>query len=73
MSRNTGTPQEVPTTAMDKATAEQTKRLNVNVPVSKHEAFRLKCMTNHTTMTDELLKFIDSYMGTIEKTDKIVR
>ncbi len=62
MNRNTGTPQEVPNTELDKATAEQTKRLNVNVPVSKHEAFRLKCMTNHTTMTDELLKFIDSYI-----------
>ncbi|TRO11629.1 hypothetical protein EQ828_23685 [Ectopseudomonas mendocina] len=62
MSRKTGTPQEVPNTALEKAKAEETKRLNVNVPVSKHEAFRLKCMTNHTTMTDELLKFIDSYI-----------
>lgn len=62
MNRNKGTPQDVPANALDKATAEQTKRLNVNVPVSKHEAFRLKCMTNHTTMTDELLKFIDSYI-----------
>lgn len=62
MSRNTGTPQEVPNSAMDKAKAEETKRLNVNVPLSKHEAFRLKCMTNHTTMTDELLRFIDSYI-----------
>lgn len=62
MSRNTGTPQDVPTNAMDKAKAEETKRLNVNVPVSKHEAFRLKCMTNHTTMTDELLRFIDNYI-----------
>lgn len=62
MNRKTGTTQEVPNTAMDKAKAEKTKRLNVNVPVSKHEAFRLKCMTNHTTMTVELLKFIDSYI-----------
>ncbi len=61
--RSAGQAQEIPPTLIEKAEKEPEKRLNVKLPVSKHERFRLACMTNHTTMTEAIEAFIDAYLA----------
>lgn len=39
------------------------KRLNVKLPADKHEAFRRACLRNESTMTDQILAFIDRYIA----------
>lgn len=41
---------------------EQVKRMNLNVPVDLHNAFKAATAARGQNMTDELLKFIQSYV-----------
>jgi len=41
---------------------EVVKRMNLNVPVPLHNAFKAATATRGQNMTDELLKFIRSYV-----------
>ncbi|HEV2483981.1 MAG TPA: plasmid partition protein ParG [Terracidiphilus sp.] len=42
---------------------EQVKRMNLNVPVELHNAFKAATAARGQNMTDELLKFIESYVA----------
>jgi len=42
---------------------QQVKRMNLNVPVELHNAFKAATATRGQNMTDELLKFIESYVS----------
>ncbi len=39
------------------------KRLNIKLDSEKHELFRRACMRNESTMTDQILAFIDRYIA----------
>jgi len=39
------------------------KRMNLNVPVELHNAFKAATAARGQNMTDELLKFIESYVS----------
>ena len=41
---------------------QQVKRMNLNVPVELHNAFKAAAAARGQNMTDELLKFIRSYV-----------
>ncbi|MDR3717441.1 MAG: plasmid partition protein ParG [Bryobacteraceae bacterium] len=41
---------------------QQVKRMNLNVPVELHNAFKAATAAKGQNMTDELLKFIQSYI-----------
>ena len=41
---------------------EEAKRMNLNVPVKLHNAFKAATAAHGVNMTDELLKFIRSYV-----------
>jgi len=41
---------------------EEVKRMNLNVPVQLHNAFKSATAAQGENMTDELLKFIRSYI-----------
>jgi ParG len=41
---------------------EEVKRMNLNVPIELHNAFKAATATRGQNMTDELLKFIRSYI-----------
>ena len=41
---------------------QQVKRMNLNVPVPLHNAFKAATAARGENMTDELLKFIRSYI-----------
>lgn len=60
--RSAGQAQEIPQAMIHQAAKEPEKRLNVKLPESKHERFRLACMGQRTTMTDVVEKFIDEYL-----------
>lgn len=62
LNRNAGKAQEIPSAMIAQAAKEPEKRLNVKLGQSKHEAFRLACMKQGSTMTDEVEAFIDSYL-----------
>ena len=49
--------------ALAAAAKEEEKRLNVRLPVAKHDAFRRACMRNESDMTTEILRFIDEYIS----------
>ena len=42
---------------------EQVKRMNLNVPVDLHNAFKAATAAHGQNMTDELLKFIQDYVN----------
>lgn len=42
---------------------EQVKRMNLNVPISLHNAFKAATAAQGQNMTDELLKFIQDYVA----------
>ena len=42
---------------------EQVKRMNLNVPVDLHNSFKAATAARGQNMTDELLKFIESYVA----------
>jgi hypothetical protein len=42
---------------------QQVKRMNLNVPVELHNAFKAATAVRGQNMTDELLKFIESYVS----------
>jgi hypothetical protein len=42
---------------------EQVKRMNLNVPVPLHNAFKAATAARGQNMTDELLKFIQEYVN----------
>ena len=42
---------------------QQVKRMNLNVPVELHNAFKAATAVRGQNMTDELLKFIQSYVS----------
>ena len=41
---------------------QQVKRMNLNVPVELHNAFKAATAARGQNMTDELLKFIENYV-----------
>jgi len=41
---------------------EEAKRMNLNVPIKLHNAFKAATAAQGQNMTDELLKFIRSYI-----------
>jgi hypothetical protein len=41
---------------------QQVKRMNLNVPVELHNAFKAATAAKGQNMTDELLKLIESYV-----------
>lgn len=41
---------------------EQVKRMNLNVPIPLHNAFKAATAARGQNMTDELLKFIQEYI-----------
>jgi len=41
---------------------QKVKRMNLNVPVELHNAFKAATAAKGQNMTDELLKFIESYV-----------
>jgi ParG len=42
---------------------KKVKRMNLNVPVPLHNAFKAATAVHGQNMTDELLKFIESYVA----------
>jgi hypothetical protein len=42
---------------------QQVKRMNLNVPIELHNAFKAATAARGQNMTDELLKFIESYVS----------
>ena len=46
-----------------KAAEPQVKRMNLNVPLELHNAFKAATAARGQNMTDELLKFIESYVA----------
>jgi len=42
---------------------QKVKRMNLNVPVELHNAFKAATAAKGQNMTDELLKFIESYVA----------
>jgi hypothetical protein len=42
---------------------QQVKRMNLNVPVELHNSFKAATAARGQNMTDELLKFIQSYVA----------
>ena len=42
---------------------EEVKRMNLNVPVELHNAFKAATAARGQNMTDELLEFIKSYIA----------
>lgn len=42
---------------------EQVKRMNLNVPIPLHNAFKAATAARGQNMTDELLKFIQDYVN----------
>ncbi len=53
--------------------AEDVKRMNINVEVSLHNAFKAAAATRGKNMTDELMTFIKEYAqkhGTMKKAKK---
>ena len=42
---------------------QQVKRMNLNVPVELHNAFKAATAVRGQNMTDELLKFIENYVA----------
>jgi hypothetical protein len=42
---------------------QKVKRMNLNVPVELHNAFKAATAVRGQNMTDELLKFIESYVA----------
>ncbi len=42
---------------------EEVKRMNLNVPIELHNAFKAATAARGQNMTDELLKFIKSYIA----------
>ena len=42
---------------------QKVKRMNLNVPVELHNAFKAATAGRGQNMTDELLKFIESYVA----------
>ncbi len=42
---------------------EQVKRMNLNVPIELHNAFKAATAARGQNMTDELLKFIQNYVA----------
>ena len=42
---------------------QQVKRMNLNVPVELHNAFKAVTAARGQNMTDELMKFIESYVA----------
>ncbi len=42
---------------------QQVKRMNLNVPVDLHNAFKAATAARGQNMTDELLKFIQDYVA----------
>jgi hypothetical protein len=61
--RAAGQAQEIPQAMIAQAAKEPEKRLNVKLPESKHERFRLACMGQRTTMTEAVEAFIDQYLA----------
>ena len=49
---------------------EQVKRMNLNVPVDLHNAFKAATAARGQNMTDELLKFIQDYVAKHESKPK---
>ena len=49
---------------------QQVKRMNLNVPVKLHNAFKAATAARGQNMTDELLKFIESYVAKNSPTPK---
>ncbi len=43
-----------------KPKVESKTRINLNIPKSQHLKFKIWCLENETTITDEILKFIQS-------------
>jgi len=46
-----------------KAQQEQVKRMNLNVPLELHNAFKSATAAEGTSMTDVLLQYIQEYVG----------
>jgi hypothetical protein len=42
---------------------QKVKRMNLNVPVELHNSFKAATAVRGQNMTDELLKFIESYVA----------
>jgi ParG len=42
---------------------QQVKRMNLNVPIELHNAFKAATAARGQNMTDELLKFIENYVA----------
>ena len=49
---------------------EEVKRMNLNVPVDLHNAFKAATAAHGQNMTDELLKFIQDYVAKHESKPK---
>ncbi|HGP0233806.1 TPA: plasmid partition protein ParG [Pseudomonas aeruginosa] len=62
LNRSSGKPQDIPPALLEQAAREPEKRLNVKLPASIHERFRLACMTNRETMTEAIERFIGDYL-----------
>jgi hypothetical protein len=48
---------------MDSLGGVEAKRMNLNVPVPLHNAFKAATAARGQNMTDELLKFIEDYVN----------
>lgn len=46
-----------------KETEPQVKRMNINVPVDLHDAFKAATAVQGENMTDVLMKFIEDYVA----------
>ena len=49
--------------ALQEVQKEPMKRLNVNIPESMHQAFKIKCTEQHQEMGDVIREFIDTYLS----------
>jgi hypothetical protein len=46
-----------------KANEPQVKRMNINVPIDLHDAFKAATAVQGENMTDVLMKFIEDYVA----------
>lgn len=49
--------------AIESVTAEAIKRLNINIPESKHKALKIKAAENGETISEAILKWVDEYLS----------
>lgn len=49
--------------ALEEATKEETKRLNLDIPISLHSQLKIRAVQEGTSMKELVMKALGEYMG----------